>query len=284
MVYKNWSLVIFSSYYYRYALNNPLKYADPSGYKIGILAQTASGIQDDIGPAGSTGGGISWPRYGTLHSPRNDFEYDMMMANALSQYGFTDGYQEIKWNLQTGNYNRSLKYRWEQVYINPNLNPDPNDRDYIISEVSTAMRKVWYYNARSVWNDPSTFNGGTITFIYRLGFTYQKETNLLGFGFETFEFTPYARFISATLRETGRFKFETGGISSLKYGVSIANISGNFYWNRPYNKLDLRIHIGTVDIVPFGETKLIFNPFSFGRSINFYNSIETELNVPLINI
>ncbi|MBD3182969.1 hypothetical protein GF312_11810 [Candidatus Poribacteria bacterium] len=139
-------------YCYRYALNNPLKYADPSGYKIGILAQTASGIQDDIGPIGSAGGGISWPRYGTLHSPRNDFEYDIMMANTLSQYGFTDGYQEVKWNLQSGRYNRSLKYRWEQVYINPNLNPDPSDRDYIISEVSTAMRKVWYYETLTSQN------------------------------------------------------------------------------------------------------------------------------------
>ncbi|MFO7851915.1 MAG: RHS repeat-associated core domain-containing protein [Bacteroidales bacterium] len=144
-------------------------------------------------------------------------------------------------------------------------------------------------NPRLLWtqagsDDPSTINEGTITFTYRIGATFQKETNFLGFGFKTIEYTPYARFISATLNELGNFTLETGGVSSFKYGVSIANISGNYYWNRISSKLDLRIHIGAVDIVPFGDAKLVFNPFSFGQSIKFYNSFETEVNVPLMNV
>jgi len=123
----------------------------------------------------------------------------------------------------------------------------------------------------------------TIAFTYRLGATFQKEANFLGLGFKTIEYTPYARFASATLNEFGKFEFETGNVSSFKYGISIANISGSYYWNRPDGKLDLRLHIGTVDYVPFGDTKLIFNPFSVGRS-GFFNSLEMEINVPLMNV
>jgi hypothetical protein len=58
---------------YTYALNNPLKYTDPSGYKIGILAQTASGLMDDYPDLNRWGGGGS--------SPSNDWWESMKMRH-----------------------------------------------------------------------------------------------------------------------------------------------------------------------------------------------------------
>ena len=129
-----------------------------------------------------------------------------------------------------------------------------------------------------------TLDGGSITFTYKLGATWQRETNMLGFGTRTFEFTPYARFLTATLNESGEFSFETGSITSFKLGHSVANISGIYYWNRLSNKIDLRVHLGAVDICPNNNVKFIFNPFSLGHSISFYNSFETEINVPLMEV
>lgn len=106
----------------------------------------------------------------------------------------------------------------------------------------------------------------------------------MGLGFKTLELTPYARYLELTPNELGMFELETGGISSLKLGASVGNISGNYYWNRTTDKFDLRFHIGAVDVIPFGETKLVFNPVSFGRSISFYGSFETEINVPLMKV
>jgi len=58
------------SYCYSYTANNPLKYIDPSGYKLGISAMAASPSSDydkeRYGLGG--GGGISWPRMGTLET------------------------------------------------------------------------------------------------------------------------------------------------------------------------------------------------------------------------
>ena len=129
-----------------------------------------------------------------------------------------------------------------------------------------------------------TLDGGTITFTYKLGVTWQRETNMLGLGTRTFETTPYARFLTATLDESGEFSFETGSLTSFKLGHPVANISGNYYWNRLSNKIDLRVHLGAIDICPNNNVKLIFNPFSLGHSISFYNSFETEMNVPLMEV
>ena len=77
------------SYCYTYTVNNPLKYIDPSGYKLrGFQAMGDSPSRDnDKDFYGGGGGGISWPRFGTLNGPRNSFEADVMLAEQFYQQG-----------------------------------------------------------------------------------------------------------------------------------------------------------------------------------------------------
>jgi len=141
---------------YSYTVNNPLKYTDPSGYKLGRIAMAEMDDRyEGIGPRRGGGGGISWPRFGTLNGPSNSFEADVMLAGQLYELGFTDAYQELNHNIGlnqyslsdmlNSRYSRQVKLRLERYHIENTS--DPNSDDYDIEYVSTGMRRVWYFDA-----------------------------------------------------------------------------------------------------------------------------------------
>ena len=93
---------------YSYVLNNPMKYVDPSGYKTYHWEEPVWNYEAANfagGGAGSYNDGFNWPKFGTLHGPKNAFEYDLMLSQQVDkEFGILSNTEAVMNDANQGYY------------------------------------------------------------------------------------------------------------------------------------------------------------------------------------